>query len=77
MTLNASVVIDPALPVAEVDPRLFGSFVEHMGRCVYTGIYEPEHETADDTGFRRDVAELVHDLDVPIIRYPDTKLPPG
>ncbi len=67
---HCSVVIDPALPVAEVDPRLFGSFVEHMGRCVYTGIYEPGHPAADEAGFRRDVTELVSELGVPIIRYP-------
>ncbi|HEY7009359.1 MAG TPA: alpha-N-arabinofuranosidase [Jatrophihabitantaceae bacterium] len=67
---HCSVVIDPSLAVAEVDPRLFGSFVEHMGRCVYTGIYEPGHAAADEDGFRRDVADLVTELDVPIIRYP-------
>ena len=42
-TFAARLVIDPAFTVGEVDPRLFGSFVEHMGRCVYTGIYEPGH----------------------------------
>ena len=42
-----------------VDRRLFGSFVEHMGRCVYTGIYEPGHPTADAEGFRGDVSALV------------------
>ena len=67
---HCAAVIDPSLAVAEVDPRLFGSFVEHMGRCVYTGIFEPGHDTADEAGFRRDVAELVRELDVPIIRYP-------
>jgi alpha-N-arabinofuranosidase len=54
----------------EVDRRLFGSFVEHMGRCVYTGIYEPDHPTADDQGFRRDVADLVDELGVTLVRYP-------
>jgi len=67
---HSSVVIDPTLPVADVDPRVFGSFVEHMGRCVYTGIYEPGHKDADESGFRRDVTELVKGLDIPILRYP-------
>jgi alpha-N-arabinofuranosidase len=67
---RSTVIIDPAMRVADVDPRIYGSFVEHMGRCVYTGIYEPEHETADESGFRNDVAELVTELKVPIIRYP-------
>jgi len=55
---------------AEVDDRLFGGFVEHLGRAVYTGIYEPGHPTADADGFRGDVAELVNDLNMPLTRYP-------
>jgi alpha-N-arabinofuranosidase len=68
--LSASMTIDPAFRVGEVDPRLYGSFVEHMGRCVYTGIYEPGHPSADEHGFRRDTAELVRELGVPLVRYP-------
>jgi len=56
--------------IAKIDPRLYGSFVEHLGRAVYTGIYEPGHATADANGMRRDVIDLVRDLDVPIVRYP-------
>ena len=56
--------------VGEVDPRLFGSFLEHMGRAIYGGIYEPGHPRADEEGFRGDVLELVRELDVPIVRYP-------
>ncbi len=50
--------------------RLFGSFVEHLGRCVYTGIYEPSHPSADEHGFRRDVEELVGELGPTLVRYP-------
>ena len=67
---QAALTIDPALRVSAVDPRLYGSFVEHMGRCVYTGIYEPGHPEADADGFRRDVADLVRELGVPVLRYP-------
>jgi alpha-N-arabinofuranosidase len=67
---EASLTVDPAYRVAEVDPRLFGSFVEHMGRCVYGGIHEPDHPAADAAGFRGDVADLVRELGVPILRYP-------
>jgi len=56
--------------VGEIDKRIYGSFVEHLGRCVYGGIYEPDHDTADEYGFRQDVMELVKQLDVPIVRYP-------
>jgi alpha-N-arabinofuranosidase len=66
----ARLTLDPAFFVGEVDRRLFGSFVEHMGRCVYTGIYEPGHPTADDDGFRRDVLDLIRELGVPLVRYP-------
>src|SRR5215213_8659228 len=53
-----------------IDRRLFGSFVEHLGRCVYEGIYEPGHHTANARGFRTDVIELVRELGVSIVRYP-------
>jgi alpha-N-arabinofuranosidase len=67
---RATLTLDAAAPVAEVDPRIYGSFVEHMGRCVYTGIFEPDHPTADARGFRTDVADLVRELGVPVLRYP-------
>ena len=66
----ASIRVDPAEVVAPVSRRLFGSFVEHMGRAVYTGIYEPGHPTADAAGFRGDVLELVRELGASVIRYP-------
>src|SRR3712207_4291518 len=67
---EAKVTIDRDFNIAETDPRLFGAFVEHLGRCVYGGIYEPSHSTADEHGFRRDVLELVRELAPTIIRYP-------
>ncbi len=66
----ARIVMDPDFRVGEVDPRLYGSFLEHMGRAVYGGIYEPGHATADELGFRQDVLTLVRELGVSIIRYP-------
>ena len=68
--MTARMVIDPAFTVAEVDERLFGSFVEHMGRAVYGGIYEPGHPTADEDGFRGDVLALTRELGVTVVRYP-------
>ena len=56
--------------ISPVDKRIFGSFIEHLGRAVYGGIYEPEHPTADEEGFRGDVLKLIRELDVPIVRYP-------
>ena len=62
--------IDPAFTVAPVNRRVFGSFVEHMGRCVYGGIFEPGHPTSDEDGLRGDVLELVRELGVTAVRYP-------
>jgi alpha-N-arabinofuranosidase len=67
---HAHLTIDPHFTVGPVNRRLFGSFVEHLGRCVYDGIYEPGHPTADEHGFRGDVVELVKELGVSTIRYP-------
>jgi alpha-N-arabinofuranosidase len=67
---RTSIIIDRHFATGETDPRLFGAFVEHLGRCVYGGIYEPGHPTADERGFRRDVLDLVRELGPTIIRYP-------
>ncbi|MCC2592437.1 alpha-N-arabinofuranosidase [Tessaracoccus sp. OS52] len=66
----ARLVINPAFKVGPVRRRTFGSFVEHLGRCVYEGIHEPDHATADEDGFRTDVLELVRELGVSTVRYP-------
>ena len=63
-------IVDRDFVIAELDRRIFGTFVEHMGRCVYTGIYEPDHPSADARGFRRDVMDLVRELGTTIVRYP-------
>jgi alpha-L-arabinofuranosidase len=67
---SARIVLDPAAAVGPLNRRLFGSFVEHLGRCVYDGIYEPSHPSADADGFRTDVMDLVRELGVTTIRYP-------
>lgn len=67
---TARFTLDPAFTVGAVNPRLFGSFVEHLGRCVYTGVFEPGHPTADAEGLRQDVLELVRELGVTAVRYP-------
>jgi alpha-N-arabinofuranosidase len=69
-TRPARVWLDARRERGPLDRRLFGSFVEHLGRCVYTGIYEPGHPQADEHGFRRDVEELVDELGVTLVRYP-------
>ncbi|MFD1432200.1 arabinosylfuranosidase ArfA [Lacticaseibacillus yichunensis] len=68
--MEGSLVIDQNARVDQIDPRIYGSFIEHLGRAVYTGIYQPGHPSADAEGFRQDVIDLVNRLGVPIIRYP-------
>ena len=70
MTLKATLIADRDFVVAPLDRRIFGTFVEHLGRCVYGGIYEPGHPTADANGFRQDVMALTKELGVTIVRYP-------
>jgi alpha-N-arabinofuranosidase len=67
---TATVVLDKDYRIGEIDKRIYGSFIEHLGRAVYGGIYEPGHPTADENGFRRDVIEMVKKLNVPVVRYP-------
>ncbi|MBP5300057.1 MAG: hypothetical protein J6Y80_01505, partial [Victivallales bacterium] len=68
--MKAKLFVHRNFPVGEVDRNLFGGFVEHIGRCVYTGLYEPGHPLADADGFRTDVLELVRELGMPVMRYP-------
>lgn len=70
MELKSKITLERTYTIGEVDKRMFGSFIEHLGRCIYQGIYEPTHPEADQYGFRKDVAKLIKELDVPIIRYP-------
>lgn len=56
--------------ISEVEDTLYGSFIEHLGRAVYTGVYEPGHPCADEQGFRRDVMDMIKELKVSTVRYP-------
>ncbi len=67
---EAKMILDPSFVLSKVDDRIYGSFIEHLGRAVYGGIYEPGHKTANEQGFRQDVLQMVRDLRVPIVRYP-------
>ena len=68
--VTARLTLDPHFAVGAINRRIFGSFVEHLGRCVYDGIYEPGHPTADAEGFRGDVIDLVKELGTTTTLYP-------
>ena len=68
--LKARLIADKDMKKAAVDRRIYSSFIEHLGRAVYGGIFEPGHPEADQNGFRKDVISLIRELDVPLVRYP-------
>ena len=68
--MKATITISANNSIGKIDKRIFGSFIEHLGRAVYGGIYEPDHATSDDMGFRQDVMGMIKELNVPVIRYP-------
>jgi len=67
---TAKIKIDPDRTIGEISPLIYGNFVEHLGRCVYGGVYDPDSPLADEDGFRKDVLEAAKDLNVTITRYP-------
>lgn len=74
MAKQAKLTIEKDFRISKIDKRIYGSFIEHLGRAVYGGIWQPGHPTADEDGFRRDVLDLVRELQVPIVRYPGGQL---
>ncbi|MEO6718868.1 MAG: alpha-L-arabinofuranosidase C-terminal domain-containing protein [Ferruginibacter sp.] len=67
---NAKIKIDLDRVIGEVDKNIYGNFVEHLGRCVYGGVYDPGNPLSDKNGYRKDVMEAVKDLKPSLVRYP-------
>jgi len=67
---HARIKIDLDRVIGEVDKNIYGNFVEHLGRCVYGGVYEPGSPLSDEKGFRKDVMAAVKDLKPSLVRYP-------
>lgn len=70
MNKKANIYVDYDEKIGSADNRLFSSFIEHMGRAVYGGIYDPQNALSDENGFRTDVAEYIKELNVKYLRYP-------
>ncbi|WP_421017029.1 arabinosylfuranosidase ArfA [Furfurilactobacillus cerevisiae] len=68
--MKAQVNVNVSNAISKIDNRIYGSFIEQLGRAVYTGIYQPDHPEADEEGFRKDVIKAVKSPHVPLIRYP-------
>jgi len=69
-TMRASLSLDTQHHRGEIDPRIFSGFIEHMGRAIYEGIYDPESPLADEEGFRTDVLDAIRKMRMPLVRYP-------
>ncbi|MGH8202338.1 MAG: alpha-L-arabinofuranosidase, partial [Steroidobacteraceae bacterium] len=67
---RTQIYVDSRRTIASLDRRLFGSFLEHLGRAIYDGVYQPGSPLSNSQGFRTDVLDLVRKIGVPIIRYP-------
>jgi alpha-L-arabinofuranosidase len=67
---ETTITFHTAFQIGEVDPRIFGGFLEHMGRAVYEGVYEPDSVHADANGWRGDVLAALEGLRYPVMRYP-------
>ena len=64
------IVVDPGRPLGTLDRNVFGGFVEHLGRCVYGGLYDEDSPLSDARGFRKDVLGLLRELRPGVLRYP-------
>jgi len=69
-TFRARIKIDIERQVGEIDKMIYGNFVEHLGRCIYGGLYEPGSPLSDQNGFRKDVIQATKELNVSIVRWP-------
>ena len=67
---EATIVIDTETPASKYDPMIFGGFIEHLGKQIYGGFFEPGSPLADEAGFRLDVIEAIKELKVPVVRWP-------
>jgi len=73
----ARIKIDTDRRIGEVHPHLFGNFAEHLGRCIYGGLYEPGSPLADPNGYRKDVMEAIRGLGVTLLRWPGRNVVSG
>ena len=69
MAQKTKMIVDKDLKIAKIDDRIYGSFIEHLGRAVYEGIYQPGHPSADEMGFRKDVIKKNKMIDLILIEF--------
>ncbi|KAI9761953.1 MAG: hypothetical protein M4579_000736 [Chaenotheca gracillima] len=67
---KSSIGVDTSRCLSKINPNIYGGFTEHMGRCIYGGIYDPGNPLSDENGFRKDVLQALREIKVPVVRYP-------
>lgn len=65
-----SIILDTSQRLSKIDRNIYGGFTEHMGRCIYGGVYDPNNPLSDEHGFRKDVLKALRELQMPVVRYP-------
>ncbi|RHZ48097.1 alpha-N-arabinofuranosidase [Aspergillus thermomutatus] len=65
-----SISVHASRRISKINPNIYAGFTEHMGRCIYGGIYDPGNPLSDENGFRKDVLEALKELNIPVVRYP-------
>src|SRR5712692_11778462 len=68
--LRARIKIDTERVIGDIDPKIYGNFIEHLGRCIDGGVFEEGSPLSDGNGFRRDVLDAAKNMHVPILRWP-------
>ncbi|MCE2406485.1 MAG: hypothetical protein J4G19_03135 [Pseudomonadales bacterium] len=68
--VHATINLHSKFQIDKVDDRIFGGFLEHLGRCIYHGVYDSDHQLSDKDGLRSDVSDALKELGVTIVRYP-------
>lgn len=68
--MSNTIAIDPLRTLGRLERNVFGGFAEHLGRCIYGGLYDPNSPHADASGLRTDVLDALKRLNMPVMRYP-------
>jgi hypothetical protein len=71
----AHITLNPDRVIGQIDPKLYGNFLEHLGRCIQGGVFEENSPFSDSEGFRRDVLKAVEGLSVPLLPTGMTSIP--
>ena len=67
---TARIKIDTERVIGDIDPKIYGNFIEHLGRCIYGGVFDENSPLSDANGYRRDVLDAVRKLNVSVLRWP-------